>query len=164
MKFYPPRVSKPRKPPRRIPPFYAVPVKQRVDGWTPLRQAEFIGWLAQTRSVTGAARRVSMARESAYRLRAHLWSESFCAAWDAALAKDWQPRDIGKAPDAVLGRLPKVTLRELEWRIESGIWWVILRGGKYAGVRQKPDNSAVLAHLARCPVSLAEYREQAASR
>ncbi len=159
MKFYPPCVSQPRKLPRRIPPFYAVPVKQRVDGWTPLRQAEFIGWLAQTRCVTEAARRVSMARESAYRLRAQMWSESFYA----ALAKEWQPRDIGTAPEAVLGAQPKVTLRELEWRIESGIWRVILRGGKYAGVRQKPDNSAVLAHLARCRVSLADYRQQAAS-
>ncbi|MGB3740094.1 MAG: hypothetical protein WA948_12180, partial [Pontixanthobacter sp.] len=74
------------KAPPRIPQFHAVRVRIREDGWTPQRQAKFIGYLAQTGSVTDAARLVGMARETAYRLRTREWSESFCSAWDAAMA------------------------------------------------------------------------------
>ena len=65
MKHYPPppppSMPKPR---RRIPAFHPVPVASRTDGWTARRQALFIGYLAQTRSVAKAARMVSMGRES----------------------------------------------------------------------------------------------------
>jgi len=50
-----------------------------------VRQAEFIGHLAATRSVAAAARGVSMARETAYRLRARPGAQGFAAAWDVAL-------------------------------------------------------------------------------
>lgn len=163
MKFYPPRPPKFRRPPKRIPPFHAVPLRARRDGWTPLRQAEFIGHLAETLSVTTAARRVGMSRETAYRLREHAGAESFCAAWDAALSRRRDPTLELEAGDLIRPSW-KVTLRELQWRVESGVWRVILRDGKYAGVRHKPDNSALLALLGRCPVSLDQYREMAASR
>jgi hypothetical protein len=52
-----------------------------------VKQAEFIGELAETRSVTEAARRVGVTRETAYRLRRRKWSASFCAAWDAAMGR-----------------------------------------------------------------------------
>ena len=67
-------------PPRRkVPAFVPVPLRARADGWTPLRQAEFLGYLAETRSVAEAARRVNMARETAYRLRDRPGAESFAA-------------------------------------------------------------------------------------
>ena len=81
MKFYPPRLARPFVPRRTIPTFRAVPGRGRRDGWTPLRQAELIGHLAETRSVSTAARRVQMARASAYRLRRRPWAEGFCASW-----------------------------------------------------------------------------------
>lgn len=126
---------------RRIPLFHAVPVRIRADGWTPLRQAEFIGHLAETRSVREAARRVGMARETAYRLRHRAGAESFCAAWDAALGE--APGEDGTGPAR------KVTLRELRWQVETGLWQVLMRGGRYAGVRRKADDSALLRLLAR---------------
>ena len=129
--FPPPRARK------RIPAFYAVPGKARADGWTPLRQAEFIGHLAETRCVSAAARRVGMARETAYRLRRRKWADSFCAAWDLAMA---EPKEC-KSHTLTLA---KVTVAELEWRVTSGIWSVILKYGRYAGVRRKADNSALL--------------------
>ncbi|QWC55965.1 hypothetical protein F7D01_01615 [Erythrobacter sp. 3-20A1M] len=144
-----------RSPAIAIPPFHAVPVRLRADGWTPLRQAEFIGHLAETRSVAQAARCVSMARESAYRLRTRAGSEGFVAAWDAALARTGTRRgqeQLLAALDAARAALrpsPKVTLRQLEWRVDTGVWKVILHAGRYAGVRRKPDNSALFALLAR---------------
>lgn len=134
-----------RPSPSRIPAFHAVPACARHDGWTPLRQAEFIGQLAESRSVAEAARRVGMARETAYRLRARKWSESFVAAWDAALGRPVSPC----ASDGHTRPLAKVTHEELQWRLESGLWRVILRRGFYRGVLHKPDNSALLALVRR---------------
>lgn len=140
MKHYFPAPPRLRRHARRIPDFHAVPARARRDGWTPLRQAEFIGHLAATRSVSAAAKAVSMARESAYRLRSRPWAEEFCAAWDAALGnKSHKPVTFPR----------KVTLAELQWRVESGLWRVQLEKGRYAGVLHKADNSALLSLLAR---------------
>ncbi|MGB7372943.1 hypothetical protein [Pontixanthobacter sp.] len=138
MKQYPSRLAPTPSPQRRIPSFYAVPGKARADGWTPLRQAEFIGHLAETRSVSLAAQHVGMARETAYRLRRREWAESFCAAWDAAAGHAIE--SIFKSHTASA----KVTVAELEWRIASGRWQIILHRGRYAGVRRKADNFALL--------------------
>ncbi len=43
----------------------------------------------------------------------------------------------------------KVTIPELEWRVTSGLWQVMLRGGRYVGVVRKPDETALLALLSR---------------
>lgn len=139
----PPVHHPPPPPPRqkRIPPFHAVPGKARADGWTPLKQAEFIGHLAETRCVSSAALRVGMARETAYRLRRRKWSDSFCAAWDAAMGNRMRPAKGGKSHTATPA---KVTVAELEWRVASGIWSVIMKYRLYAGVRRKADNSALL--------------------
>ena len=72
---------------RRVPAFTPVPLRFRADGWTPLRQAAFLGALAETWSVAAAARAAGMSRESAYRLREKPGAESFAAAWDAILAQ-----------------------------------------------------------------------------
>ena len=128
MKHYPPRAARPRTPFITIPPFHAVPLRPRADGWTPVRQAEFIGHLAATRSVAAAARGVSMARETAYRLRARAGAQGFAAAWDVALAR---PRlEAGRARlEAALAAARaarqadrKVTIPELEWRGATGLW------------------------------------------
>ncbi len=154
MKHYPPRSHRPRTPSISIPPFHAVPLRHRTDGWTPVRQAEFIG-LATTRSVAAAARGVSMARETAYRLRARIGAQGFAAAWDVALAS--VRSEAGRARlDAALEAARaakradrKVTIPELEWRVASGLWQVMLRGGRYVGVVRKPDETALLALLSR---------------
>lgn len=123
------------RPPVRVPAFHPVPVRSRHDGWTPLRQAEFLGHLAVTCSVSAAAQAVGMAREGAYQLRARPGAESFAAAWDAALG--------------IHGPKPKVTLPGLATRLEQGKWRPVLRRGQFLGVVQKHDNSALLALLAR---------------
>lgn len=144
--------DKPRTPPPRIPSFAPVPVKRRADGWTPLRQCEFIGMLAETGSVSAAAEFVGMARETAYRLRRRRGAEEFAAAWDAAvrLAR-WR---FGWSGGAVFGDdgtpvPPKVTAEALWQRIRDGRWRPVLREGKYAGSVQKADNSALLRFLAQ---------------
>lgn len=128
--------------PARIPPFTPVPMRPRADGWTPLRQAEFIGMLAQTGSVREAARFVGMARETAYRLRAKPGAESFSAAWDAAL----RLAGVRRAPP---GTRPtrKVTQREPWWAMIGTRWRVVIRSGRYCGAVREAHNSAVLAHL-----------------
>ncbi|PNQ76467.1 hypothetical protein BA950_08380 [Erythrobacter sp. SAORIC-644] len=68
-----------------LPAFDSVPVKYRHDGWTPARQKAFIGALADTSSVSRAARYVNMSPEGAYYLRRRPGSESFRRAWEAAL-------------------------------------------------------------------------------
>jgi len=140
----------------RIPAFHAVPVRTRRDGWTPLRQAEFIGHLAQTRCVDAAARAVGMRRETAYRLRVRAGAESFCAAWDVAVLGHGATADqIALKERAAAATRPdrKVTLGQLEWRSETGLWQVLMRRGRYAGVRRKSDESALLALVLRLGLS-----------
>lgn len=92
---------------RRVPPFLPVPGRFREDGWTPMRQAQFIGYLTESGSVTEAARRVGISRMSAYRLRRGIEAESFAHAWDEVLA----------VVRAIQVPLRKVTYGELyEWR------------------------------------------------
>lgn len=65
--------------------FKPVPRKYRHDGWTPKRQRAFIAALAETGSVSLAAKAVNMSAEGAYYLRRQPGAEEFRAAWDAAL-------------------------------------------------------------------------------
>jgi transposase len=68
------------------PTFAPVPVRARVDGWTPRRQRIFMELLRRGRSPAHAARRVGMTKQTAYALRRRPRAESFAAAWDAAVA------------------------------------------------------------------------------
>lgn len=69
--------------PPLIPDFAPVPRKiRRAHGWTPTRQRDFIEALADSGSVTEAARRVNMTPEAAYYLRRAEGAESFRAAWE----------------------------------------------------------------------------------
>ena len=115
---------------RRVPAFTPVPLRFRADGWTPLKQAAFLGALAETWSVAAAARAVGMSRESAYRLREKPGAESFAAAWDAILA---EPRRL------------RMSTHELLWhRLFYGTLKPVMRGGRHVGTLASPDNDGVL--------------------
>jgi hypothetical protein len=128
-----PPIVRPRRRLPRVPAFYPVPLRQTRTGWTLERQANFLGWLAETGSVSAACARVGMSRNSAYKLRKKPDAESFAAAWDAALG------------------LPvrRVTIDDLQFLAHHGLVRPCFRGGKYIGARRKPDNSALLRLLAR---------------
>lgn len=135
MKRYPPK--KHRRPGhRRVLAFSPVPLRARADGWTAARQAAFLGALAETRSVSAAARKVRMARETAYRLRKLRGAESFAAAWDAVLGH----RTPGQR---------KVTPEERARRAIEGLLKPVMYRGKHVATARKADNSALLGHLAQ---------------
>ena len=130
---------------KRVPPFLPVPLRARADGWTPERQARFIGFLAETGSVAEAARRVGMSRMAAYRLRKCSGSESFAHAWDA-IAGFWQDEPIGRR---------KVTPSELFERAHEGEFHILMRRRKFVRATRKPSTSALLRHLRRMDAAAA---------
>jgi hypothetical protein len=88
------------------PPFAPVPLRARVDGWTPARQRAFVEHLAETLSVEAAAAAVGMSPQSARALRRRPGAEGFAAAADAALRKGLAERGRAALIDeAVNGRL-----------------------------------------------------------
>ena len=125
---------------RRIPAFHPVPVNARADGWTRDRQAALIGYLAETRSVEEACRRVGMGKESAYRLRKRPGAAGFAAAWDAALGKPHAAVDLS---------LAKSTGLDARYRSEAGRVQVVMRRGKFALSYWKEDDHALIQVLAR---------------
>jgi len=129
-----PRRRKPMQPYLRLPAFLPVPLRARRDGWTPARQARFIGLLAQTGCVRKAAQMIGLSRESAYRLRRHPAAGSFIAAWTTALTGRTQPRwkftQADRLPLAIAG-----TLQPRMWR------------GIYKGAQRKLSDSALLAAI-----------------
>lgn len=133
MKTYPRKVRRRARHPR-VPAFSPARVRERADGWTPARQAAFLAHLAVTRSVSAAARKVKMARETAYRLRRKPGGEGFAAAWDAALG-----RGSGKR---------KVTTDERRRRALLGLLKPVIYRGRHVGTMEKADNTALLGHLA----------------
>jgi hypothetical protein len=142
-------------PPRRVPPFTPVPLRVRADGWTPLRQAEFIGMLAESGSVAAAAQFVGMARETAYRLRARPGAAEFAAAWDAAL----EVAGIRRPVPAPIACSRKVTQPQPWQALMDGRWRVVLRGGRYCGSVREAHNSALLSLLAQLDRATREERK-----
>src|SRR3546814_2197134 len=65
--------------------FLPVPRQQRADGWTADAQRRFIEALADSGSVTHAARAAGKSTASCYRLRRAAVAEDFAAAWDSAV-------------------------------------------------------------------------------
>lgn len=126
-------IVRPRRRLPRVPPFYPAPLRGRHDGWTAERQADFLGYLGETGSVSIACARVGMSRNSAYKLRRKPHAESFAAAWDAALGMP----------------VRKVAIADLRFLAYSGLVHSRFRGGKYLRWVQKPDSSALLRLLAR---------------
>lgn len=153
MKRYPPRPPRvTRKPRRRIPAFHPVPVGKRHDGWTPARQVVFIGMLYETRSVVAAAQAVGMGRESAYRLRKRPGAAGFAAAWDAAMGLTHRSVNLGQA---------KSTGLPAHYRMRAGLMQVLVHAGCFAGVTKKPDNCALLQHIAQLDRHLAAEQMEA---
>jgi hypothetical protein len=124
---------------KRVPPFLPVPLRARADGWTPDRQARFIGFLAETGSVAEAARRVGLSRMAAYRLRRRKGADSFAHAWDAILGF-WNGEPVQQR---------KVTPDELPERAYEGAVHIIMWRSKFVRVTRKPSNSMLLRHLRR---------------
>lgn len=126
----------------RIPAFTPAELRVRRDGWTPVRQAEFIGYLAETRCIKQAAALVGMSRESAYRLRRKPGAEEFTAAWDYILGSA-DPINRAHGPKA------KVTLEQLLQRVRVGRYRPMMRAGRYVGTLKKADNSALLSAISQ---------------
>ncbi|HEY9092467.1 hypothetical protein [Parasphingorhabdus sp.] len=61
--------------------------RQRCDGWTPQRQRDFIGMLADTGCVSEAAKSVGMSASGAYQLRRSPEGKAFAYAWEMAMAQ-----------------------------------------------------------------------------
>ena len=115
-----------------VPVFAPVPrIHNRHDGWTPERQAAFIGALADTGCVSRAAAIVNMAQTNCYTLRRAPGAEEFRKAWDAAL-------DFG------LGRLKDIAFE----RALEGELIPVFAGGKQVGFRRK-RNDALLMFILR---------------
>ena len=125
---------------RRLPAFHPVPARARTDGWTPERQADFIGWLAQTGSVQEACAMTGMGREGAYRLRRRPGASGFAAAWDAALGKPHLPVDLSSA---------KATGLPASYRSKQGLIVIVMYQGRYRAKHRKVDNNALLQDVAK---------------
>lgn len=128
---------------KRVPDFPPVPTRGRADGWTAVRQGDFIGFLAETGSVAEAARQVGCSRESAYRLRRRRDAEGFALAWDAALAAH------APGADSHISPAPKFTSEELARRALGVTLQVRMRRGRYVGTVHKHNDTMLLRHLAR---------------
>ncbi|WP_052207882.1 hypothetical protein [Croceibacterium mercuriale] len=134
----------------KLPPFLPVPLRTRRDGWTPGRQARFIGLLAQFGCVRRAAAALGLSRESAYRLRRHAGAGSFRAAWDTAV------RGVAQAGW-------KFTGAERRPLALSGPFHVRLWQGRPAAIYRKPCDSRLLSEgnalarlLAQLPAGVAD--------
>ena len=129
----PPLARSRRRSSPRVPAFYPVPLRAIRNGWTPERQAHFIGWLAETGSVSAACERVGMSRKGAYALRKKPDAESFVAAWDAALG--WPVR--------------KVTPDEWDVLLHDTLLEPRFRRGRYVGFRRKSDVAGLYRMLSK---------------
>ena len=130
---------------RKRPPFFRpVALRARADGWSEARQCGFLVQLFLTGSVTAAARGVGMTRASAYRLRERSGAASFAQAWDQVLTPPGSGRMAAPRED-----FRKVTLQELDRRLETGFVQPVIYQGRMCAMRRKPDNSALFRLLRR---------------
>lgn len=79
--------------------YMPVELRHRHDGWTAVRQVEFLIALSETACVEDACRAVGLSPASAYALRRRIDAAAFRAAWDSAL--DY---GVGRLADAALSR------------------------------------------------------------
>ena len=122
-----------------IPTFAPVPRRQRVDGWSPARQAGFIQALEVSGSVAAAAETVGMDEGSAYRLRRHPEAEGFRRAWAVATARVWQ-------------RVEQVALE----RVIHGDIETIERGGEVVMTRRRPCSDRLMIHMLKQQIARLE--------
>lgn len=127
----PPSANVPEVDPDSAYAFAPVPTrKARHDGWTPLRQRQFIAALAAMGVVDRAAKAVGMSGASAYNLRKRPGAEGFAAAWDAALQEG---RD--RAFDVAMDRATRGYLTPRYY------------AGRFVGTTHRLDNRMILAAL-----------------
>lgn len=130
---------------RRRPGFFRpVPLRARADGWSEGRQCGFLAALYATGSVAAAARTVGMTRASAYRLRRRAGAESFARAWDRVLTPPGSGHVRPREED-----FRKVTLCELNRRLEADLVQPVIYRGRMTAIRRKPDNSTLFRLLRR---------------
>ncbi|WP_112384235.1 hypothetical protein ACLN6N_10025 [Sphingomonas carotinifaciens] len=123
--------------------FDPVPVRPRVDGWTPERQTGFIEALAATGNVEAAAKAVGMGTTSAYMLRARPDAASFREAWGIAL-------------DCAVQRLADAALD----RAINGVATPIFYKGEQIGERRRFDEKLTMFILRlRDPKRFGKWRE-----
>lgn len=97
--------------------FDPVPRRERVDGWTAERQRMFIKTLAITGSPRRAAALMGKSTNGVDNLRRAPGSESFCAAWDRAMAIAQQ-----KGRDRLEKGLNQARREDEAWALEPGPW------------------------------------------
>ena len=138
---------------RRRPPFFRpVPLRARADGWTVVRQCEFLAQLYVTGSVAAAARAVGMTPKSAYRLRARLGAESFAHSWERVLTPPGSGRFKAPRTDH-----RKVTFEMLERWLDDGFVQAVIFRGRMCGIRRKVDNPTLFRILRRTGVCSDPY-------
>lgn len=141
---------------RRRPGFFRpVPLRARADGWSEARQCGFLAALYVTGSVAAAARAVGMTRAGAYRLRERAGAESFARAWDRVLT----PPGVGHCA-ALEEDFRKVTLFELNRRLETDLVQPVIYRGRMTAIRRKPDDSALFRLLRRAGHACAPRAEE----
>ncbi len=116
--------------PTNITEFAPVPCKQRENGWSPARQKAFIQTLAETGSVTRAAKSVNLTAPGAYYLRRHPKGGEFRKAWEAAL-------------EMAMGYLKDLAFeRTIEGQLEP-VW----QRGKLVGYKRKFSDQLLIFML-----------------
>jgi hypothetical protein len=110
--------------------FKTVPAGKREHGWSPGRQGAFIQTLAETGSVTRAAKSVNLSAPGAYYLRRHRDGAEFRQAWDQAL-------------EFAMSYLKDLAFeRAVEGELEP-VW----QSGKLVGYRRKFSNQLLIFML-----------------
>ena len=101
----------------------------RANGWTPDKQRLFVEALADCGSVTEAAARAGMSKQSAYNLRRHPDAVAFRTGWDEALVDAWR-----RVEDTALER---VTGGETETIEREGVQFI----------RHRPCSQQLMIHM-----------------
>ncbi|HXG99681.1 MAG TPA: hypothetical protein VNI79_04615 [Sphingomicrobium sp.] len=128
--------------------FTPVPrIRKRRNGWTDVRQREFIVALARCGSVSAAARHVGSTTRSAYRLLDAPGADSFAAAWDRAISEGY-----ARVRDAALARSL------------HGAFVPVYRRGKLARVEHRHNDKLAIALLSSRDQNIDEYRRSAVMR
>ncbi|MBD2842805.1 hypothetical protein [Erythrobacter rubeus] len=134
---------------RNLPPFFTpVKLRARRDGWTGQVQCAFLAELYLIGAVSVAAVRVGRSRATAYALRERSDAEGFAAAWDFVLRGPARP-DEPPVRYCRVADWRKLTLKQLIWMNETGLWRPVIYRGKMRSIARKPDNSALLRLLRR---------------
>jgi hypothetical protein len=125
--------------------YVPIELRHRQDGWTAVRQVDFLTALSESACVEDACRAVGMSTSSAYALRRRTEARAFRAAWDSAL-------------DYAVGRLADAALS----RALNGVARPVFYKGEQVGERRYFDERLTMFVLRlRDPVRFGKWREKA---